>query len=196
MHSFVLTASLGMALAAPTQAAASTWEVDVAHSTVGFKVKHLAVSNVRGNFTKFKGTVKLDDGNIEKSTIEVTIDTRSINTNNAKRDAHLRSPDFFDADKFPDMKFVSTGITKTRGGLSVAGNLTLHGVTKPVTLEVEDLSGPVVGPYKMTRRGATARATINRQDFGLKWSKTMETGGLVVGNDIKIELEIELVKKG
>lgn len=191
----ILAVSLGLAAAPATAAATSTWKIDPAHSEVGFKVKHLAVSNVRGNFTKFSGMVKLDEKDISKSKVEVTIDTGSVDTNNDKRDEHLRSADFFDSSKYPEMKFVSTRVMKAKGGLKVEGNLTLHGVTKPVTLEVEGPTASVVGPYKMTRRGATARATINRQDFGLKWSKSLETGGLVVGNDIKIELEIELIKE-
>lgn len=195
MQPFILTVSLGLATAAPVATTASTWEVDTAHSEVGFKVRHLAVSNVRGNFTKFSGTVKLDEKNIANSSVVVTVDTRSVNTNNQKRDKHLRSSDFFDADRYPEMKFVSTRVRKSGDGLEVTGNLTLHGVTKPITLAVEGPTGEVKDPWGKTRRGATARATINRQDFGLRWSKTLETGGLVVGNDVKIELEVELIKK-
>lgn len=195
MQPFILTVSLGLATAAPVATTASTWEVDTAHSEVGFKVRHLAVSNVRGNFTKFSGTVKLDEKNIANSSVVVTVDTRSVNTNNQKRDKHLRSSDFFDADRYPEMKFVSTRVRKSGDGLEVTGNLTLHGVTKPITLAVEGPTGEVKDPWGKTRRGATARVTINRQDFGLRWSKTLETGGLVVGNDVKIELEVELIKK-
>ena len=195
MYASVLALAAGFAVAAPTASTPSTWKIDPAHSEVGFKVRHLAVSNVRGKFTKFSGMLTFDEKKLQNSKVEVTIDTTSVSTEDEKRDEHLRSPEFLDVEKFPEMKFVSTKVVKAGRGLKVTGNLTLHGVTKPVVLQVEGLSKAVKDPWGGMRRGTTAQTTINRQDFGLTWSKTLETGGLLVGNEVKIELEIELVQE-
>lgn len=182
--------------AVPTFALASIWNIDPEHSNVGFKVKHLMVTNVNGNFNKFSGVVEIDDKDITKSKIEVSIDTNSINTNVAKRDEHLRSADFFDVANYPKMTFVSKKVAKAgKDKLKVTGDLTLRGVTKEVVLDVE---GPTVeskDPWGNNRKGATATTKINRKDFGLTWNAALETGGVVVGDEVLIVLEIEMIKK-
>lgn len=185
-----------IALALPTFASASTWTIDPDHSNIGFKVRHLMVSNVKGSFEKHTGTVEINEKDITKSKVEVSIDTNSINTNVQKRDDHLRSADFFDVAKFPAMTFVSKKVAKAgKDNLKVTGDLTLHGVTKPVVLDVEGPSKESKDPYGNIRRGATATTKINRKDFGLVWNKALETGGVAVGEEITITLEIEMIKK-
>ena len=185
-----------IAFALPTLALASTWNIDPEHSSVGFKVKHLMVSNVNGNFNKHTGVVEIDDKDITKSTVQVTIDTSSINTNVQKRDEHLRSADFFDVAKFPTMTFVSKKVAKAgQDKLKITGDLTLHGVTKEVVLDVEGPSVESKDPWGNIRKGATAHTKINRKDFGLVWNAALETGGVVVGDDVNIILEIEMIKK-
>lgn len=177
-------------------AAAATWVLDTEHSTVGFAVKHMMVTDQKGAFDAFSGTIELDDKDITKSTVNVTIDPASVNTKNKKRDDHLRSPDFFDAARFPKMTFVSTKVEKAKdGGLLVTGNLTIRDVTKPVTLTVAPLSDVFNDPWGGSHRGTTATATVNREEFGLTWNKALEKGGFVVGKDVKIELQVELLPK-
>jgi polyisoprenoid-binding protein YceI len=183
-------------LAIPTFASASTWNIDPDHSNVGFKVRHLMVSNVKGNFDKHTGTVEINDQDITKSRVEVSIDTNSVNTNVQKRDEHLRSADFFDVAKYPTMTFVSKKVAKAgEDKLKVTGDLTLHGVTKQVVLDVEGPSKESKDPWGSIRKGATATTKINRKDFGLAWNKALETGGVAVGEEITITLEIEMIKK-
>jgi polyisoprenoid-binding protein YceI len=183
-------------LAVPLVARASTWEVDSAHSSAQFSVRHLMVSNVRGEFGKVAGTVNLNDTDPTKSTVEVEIDATSVNTREPKRDEHLRSPDFFDVAKFPKITFKSTQISKvTEGKYSLVGNLTIHGVTKPVTLTTE-LSPEIKDPWGNVKRGGTATTTINRKDFGLTWNKALEAGGVVVGDAVNIVVDVELARKG
>jgi polyisoprenoid-binding protein YceI len=185
-----------IAFAWPTLALASTWNIDPEHSNVGFKIKHLMVSNVNGNFNKYTGVIEIDDKDITKSTVQVTIDTNSINTNVQKRDEHLRSADFFDVAKYPTMTFVSKKVAKAgKDKLKVTGDLTLHGVTKEVVLDVEGPSVESKDPWGNIRKGATATTKINRKDFGLVWNAALETGGVVVGDDVNIILEIEMIKK-
>lgn len=174
--------------------AADAWSIDPTHSQVGFSVKHMMVSNVRGKFKAYDGTVVIDDKNPAKSKVDVSIDTTSIDTDLEDRDKHLRSPEFFHVEKFPKMKFESTKVRKKGRGYVVQGNLTIRDVTKPVTLKVTNLTKQVKDPWGKTRRGATAVAEINRKDFGLTWNKTLEAGGLLVGEKVAIELELELVK--
>ena len=183
-------------LAIPAFASASTWNIDPDHSNVGFKVRHLMVSNVKGNFDKHTGTVEINDQDITKSRVEVSIDTNSVNTNVQKRDEHLRSADFFDVAKYPAMTFVSKKVAKAgKDKLKVTGDLTLHGVTKQVVLDVEGPSKESKDPWGTIRKGATATTKINRKDFGLAWNKALETGGVAVGEEITITLEIEIIKK-
>jgi polyisoprenoid-binding protein YceI len=184
-----------IALALPVIASAATWTIDPDHSNVGFKVRHLMVSNVKGSFDKYTGTIDINDKDITKSKVEVSIDTSSINTNQQKRDEHLRSADFFDVAKFPTMTFVSKKVTKAgKGKLKVTGDLTLHGVTREVVLDVEPLSKESKDLYGNLRRGTTATTKINRKDFGLVWNKVLETGGVAVGDEVSITLEIEMIK--
>ncbi|MEW5850282.1 MAG: YceI family protein [Myxococcota bacterium] len=176
-------------------ASASTWELDASHSQVGFGVKHLMVSTTKGNFKKFSGTLTLDDKDVTKSNVVVDIDTASVDTDEPKRDEHLRSPDFFQSDKFPKMSFKSTKVEKQGEALLVTGDLTIRGVTKPVVLKVEGFGPEVKDPWGNTRRGAVATTQIKRSDFGLTWNKSLETGGVVVGDEVAINIECELIKK-
>jgi len=183
------------ALAMSSLASASTWEIDPAHSVAQFSVRHMMVSNVRGEFGKMSGWVNLDDKDVGHSTTEVTIDTTTISTREANRDKHLKSPDFFDVEKYPTMTFKSTSFKKVGPEkYKVAGDLTLHGVTKPVVLDVAapDAVSKLQGSE---RRGATATATLNRKDFGLVWNKPLESGGVLVGDEVVITVDVELVKK-
>jgi len=189
MPSFV---ALAILVALP--AAASTWDIDPYHTESSFVVKHMMVSNVRGQFGKTTGVVQQDDKDITKSKVEITIDTSTIDTRVAKRDAHLKSPDFFDVEKFPTITFKSTKVTKGDGNnLKVEGDLTIHGVTKPVVVNVE-YTPETLGNGK-TLRGFTATTKVNRKDFGLNWNKAIEAGGVMVGEDAAITVEGELVKQ-
>jgi polyisoprenoid-binding protein YceI len=185
-----------IALSLPAFAFASTWTIDPDHSNIGFKVKHLMVSNVKGSFDKHTGVVEINDEDITKSKVEVSIDTNSINTNVEKRDEHLRSADFFDVAKFPTMTFVSKKVAKAgKDKLKVTGDLTLHGVTQEVVLDIEGPTQESKDPWGVIRKGATASTKINRKDFGLVWNAALETGGVAVGEEITITLEIEMIKK-
>ncbi|GFO60638.1 polyisoprenoid-binding protein [Geomonas silvestris] len=183
-------------LSLPSFAFASTWSIDPEHSNIGFKVRHMMVSNVKGSFEKAGGTVEINDKDITKSKVEVNIDTNSVNTNIAKRDAHLRGPDFFDAAKYPTMTFVSKKVAKAgKDRLKVTGDLTLHGVTKQVVLDVEGPSKESKDPWGNIRKGATASTKISRKDFGLVYNAALETGGVAVGDEVAITLEIEMIRK-
>lgn len=187
-------AAFVLGLAAPG-ARAATWDIDPSHSQVGFVVKHLVVAKVRGSFSTFSGTVTLDDKDITKSKVEVTIDPATVDTGNEKRDAHLKGGDFFDVATHKAWKFVSTKVEKGEGQtLKVTGDLTLHGVTKPVVLMVEGPSPEMKDPNGKPHVALSATTTIKRQEFGLTWNRAIE-GGSVVGDDVKIELEVELFKK-
>lgn len=181
--------------AAALPASAQTWTVDPAHSTVGFSVRHMMISNVKGAFDRFTATVDGNPADPSTAKISATIEVASVNTREPKRDDHLRSADFFDAAKFPQMTFVSTKVEKVSATKAkVTGNLTLRGVTKPVTLDVE-YTAPVKSPWGQTVIGANATGKINRQDFGVSFSKTLETGGLLVDDQVTLQLELELVQK-
>jgi len=196
MKRIIVSISTIIALALPGFAFASTWTIDPEHSNVGFKVRHLMVSNVKGNFDKNTGTVEINDKDITKSRVEVSIDTNSINTNVQKRDEHLRSADFFDVAKYPTMTFVSKKVAKAgKGNLKITGDLTLHGVTRQVVLDVEPISKESKDPWGNIRRGTAATTKIDRKDFGLTWNKGLETGGVLVGDEITITLEIEMIRK-
>jgi len=185
-----------MILAIPYAAVASTWNIDPDHSNLGFKIKHLMVSNVKGNFEKFSGAVEINDKDMTKSKVEVTVDTNSVNTNVKKRDDHLRSADFFDVAKYPTMTFVSKKVTVVGPDkLKVIGDFTLHGVTKEVMLDLEGPTAESKDPWGNTRKGATATTKINRKDFGLMWNQALETGGVLVGDEVDITLEVEMIKK-
>lgn len=182
--------------ALPTLAAAATWQIDPAHANVEFKVRHLMVAWVKGAFPEVAGSVDFDEAAPSEAKVHVTIGTASIDTNNAKRDEHLRSPDFFDVANFPQMTFVSKRVTASGGTVSqVVGDLTLRGVTREVTLTVDELTPAIKDPWGNQRRGATASAAINRKDFGLTWNKAIEAGGVAVGDEVKIALDVELILK-
>jgi polyisoprenoid-binding protein YceI len=184
----LLSLTPALAAAAPT-----AWKVDPSHSQVGFAVKHLVISTVRGEFSKYQGTVALDEKDLTRSSVEATIDVSSVDTRVADRDAHLKSPDFFDVAKYPAMTFKSTKIAKAgKDKLAVTGDLTLHGVTKPVVLDVTT-SPEVKGMYGETRRGFAATTKISRKDFGLTWNKMVEAGP-AVGDEVSIALDLEVVK--
>jgi polyisoprenoid-binding protein YceI len=195
MKRIIASISTIITLLLPVIASASTWNIDPDHSNVGFKVRHLMVSNVKGNFDRHTGIVDINDKDITRSKVEVSIDTNSINTNVKKRDEHLRSADFLDVSKFPTMTFVSKKVARAANDrLKVTGDLTLHGVTREVVLDVEPLSRESKDPWGSFRRGTTATTKINRKDFGLVWNKALETGGVVVGEEVFITLEIEMIR--
>ncbi len=168
-----------------------TWTIDPVHSEVGFSVRHMMVSKVRGKFTSFEGSVTTGD-NLLDSTVTATVDLESIDTGNADRDNHIRSADFFEVDANKTMTFESTGIRNDDGDLKLDGELTLKGVTKPVSFDLE-VNGFGPDAYGGTRAGFSATTTINRRDFGVDFNATMEAGGLVVGDKVTVQLEIELV---
>jgi polyisoprenoid-binding protein YceI len=189
-------AAIALSLCAPSLSQAGVWTIDASHTHVGFAVKHLSVSTVRGEFGKVSGTLDLNDADPTKSTISVTIETASIDTREPKRDDHLRSADFFDAAKYPQITFKSTGITKAGAGYKVAGTLTMRGVTKPVTLDVSTVSPEVATTWGHSVRGFSATAKINRKDFGVNWNSPIgKTGGLVVGEEVTITLDVEATNK-
>lgn len=173
---------------------ATTWNFDLSHSSVNFHVRHLMVSKVHGRFHDWAGSLVIDDADITKSRVDVTIQAASLDTKDEKRDAHLRSPDFFDTEKHPTLTFKSTSVTKQgEGELEVTGDLTIAGTTKSVKLAVET-AGTVKDPWGGTRTGFSAKTTINRKDFGLHWNAALEAGGVLVGEKVEITLEIEAIK--
>ena len=184
-----------LVLASPSLAFAAEYVIDSAHSAAQFSVKHMMVSNVRGAFSKVTGTANIDEKDITKSTVEAVIDATTVNTNEPKRDEHLRSADFFDTAKYPTITFKSTKVEQAGQNLKVTGNLTLHGVTKPVVLDVEGFTTEAKDPWGNTKRGGSATTKINRKDFGLGWNSVLETGGVAVGEEVAITLDLELNKK-
>lgn len=178
-----------------TATAVATWNIDPVHSVAEFKVKHMMISNVKGQFTGVSGTLTFDEADVTKSTIQATIDAASINTREAQRDAHLKSADFFDVEKFPTLNFKSTRVARTgEGELSVQGDLTIHGVTRNVVFAVEGPTAPGKDPWGNTRIGISATTRINRKDYGLTWNAALETGGILVGEEVTITLDVQFVK--
>ncbi len=193
LRTLVLSAAM---VFVPALAGATTWDIDPAHSSIEFSVKHMMVSTVKGRFDKFSGKVELDDKDITKSTVDVTIDLASINTHEPKRDGHLKSPDFFDVSKYPTATFKSTKVQKAgKNKLKVTGELDLHGVTKPIVLEVEGPSEPYKTPFGTTVRGVHATAKLDRKDFGIGWNKVLDNGGVLVGNEVMLEMNAELSER-
>lgn len=177
------------------QVSSSIWNIDPVHSVVEFKVKHMMISNVKGHFSKVAGTLSLDEGHPENSSVEASIEVASINTRDAQRDGHLISPDFFDAEKFPTINFKSTSVKPTgQASGTVEGDLTIHGVTRKVVLDVEGPTAPGKDPWGNTRVGATASTKISRKDFGLTWNAALETGGVLIGDEVTIMLDVQFVK--
>jgi polyisoprenoid-binding protein YceI len=191
-----LLSALALATLAQTSFAATRWEIDASHSRASFSIRHMMVTNARGEFTKVSGVLMLDEKDMTKSSVEAVIDTTSINTNDGERDKHLKSPDFFDVGNHPTMTFKSKKVSRAgKGKYKVVGDLTLKGVTKEVTLDVDEVTEAVKDPWGNVKRGAAASTKINRQDFGLKWNVALDKGGLALGNDVKITLDVELVQK-
>ena len=171
----------------------ATWSIDTGHSAIHFGVRHMMFTKTRGRFSRWNGELRLDPQDLSASSVEVSIDASSIDTGDAQRDAHLRSADFLDVEKFPSLTFRSTRVEELgEGKLKVHGDLTIHGVARPVALETE-YAGRVKDPWGNDRAGFTAKTAIDRTEFGLRWNLPLETGGLVVGNKVEIELEIEAV---
>lgn len=171
------------------------WKIDTAHSAVHFTVRHMMISNVRGEFQRLSGTVSLDEQHPENTAVEVTLDAASINTREAQRDAHLRSADFLSVEEYPHILFKSTRVERTGEKTArLHGDLTIRGVTRPVALDVEH-TGILTNPWGNLSAGFEARTRISRKDWGLTWNQALEAGGVLVGDEIKIQIELELVKE-
>jgi polyisoprenoid-binding protein YceI len=184
---------LGLMLTAPA-AAQTKWDIDPSHSTAGFSVRHMMVSNVKGSFGKMEGTITWDGKDVKTIVAEATIDATTITTNNEKRDAHLKRPDFFDVEKFPTITFKSKRAEAgSNGHFRLIGDLTMRGVTKEVTLDVSEPTPPQMVQGK-PRVGATATTKLNRQDFGVSWNRNLDGGGILVSDEVLITLELELMK--
>jgi len=178
-----------------SQLSAATYTIDPAHSSIGFQIVHLAISKVHGGFDKFSGSIEYIPGKPQLWKAEASIDASSINTNEPTRDKHLRSADFFDVEKFPVLTFKSTKVSGLKGMKGkLHGELTMHGVTKPVVLDVEG-SGPIKDPWGNERVAATATVRINRKDFGMVWNKVLDTGGVMIADEVAITLELEAVRE-
>ena len=172
----------------------SDWNIDPVHSGINFSVRHMVVSKVRGRFTKYSGTLAIDDADLTRSTVEATIDAASIDTGTAQRDTHLRSPDFLDVERFPEIRFRSTRIHKLADDrYHLIGNLTVRDVTREVSLDVE-YGGQAKDPWGNARIGFIAKATLDRKEFGLLWNQVLEAGGVLVGDRVDIELEVQAVR--
>lgn len=174
---------------------AQSWEIDSAHASAQFSVRHMMISNVKGEFTKVTGKAVYDPNNLAGASLEATIDVNSITTREPRRDTHLRGADFLDVAKFPTIQFKSTKFVKAASGLTILGDLTIHGVTKPVTLVVDGPSAEVIDPRSGPKIGASAVTKINRKDFGMTYNALVEAGGMVVGEEVTISIDVELVKK-
>lgn len=182
-------------VALPADAQTSTWTIDPNHSTAQFTVRHLAISNVSGNFTKVTGTLVLNEKDITQSQVSALIDVSSVDTRVSDRDKDLRSPNFFDVEKYPTIEFKSKRIVNRGGKLQVIGDLTMHGTTREVTLDVDGPTPELNDPWGNVRRGFSASTTLNRKDFGLTYNHALKTGEAVVGDNVKIQIDLELIKK-
>lgn len=179
-----------------TSTGIATWTIDQSHSVAEFSVRHMMVSSTKGQFQSISGAVQLDESDLTKSSVDATIDVSSITTRDEKRDEHLRSADFFEVTTYPSITFKSTGIAKTGGdSYDVAGDLTIRGVTRPVVLKTT-FNGIGTSPWGTSVAGFEAATEISRKDFGLEWNVALETGGVLVGDKVKIQLEVELIKQG
>lgn len=195
MKRLIAAVSLAGLLFSNAALAADKYDLDLSHSQVGFAVKHMVISTVKGKFNDYSGFVMYDDKDITKSSVEFTVKVASIDTDNEKRDNHLKSPDFFEAEKFPTITFKSKKITKKGDLLSVVGDLTVRDVTKEVEVPFV-FNGQIKDNWGNTRIGADATFKINRQDYGVKWSQKLDTGGLVVSDDVTLEIHIEAILPG
>ena len=191
-----LAAGLAAALSLPAAAATTNWQIDPQHSSAQFSVRHMAISTVRGAFNKVTGTIALDDKDITKSTVDVTIDVTTVDTHEPSRDNDLRSDKFFDVAHFPTMTFKSKKVEQLAPGkLKVTGDLTIRGTTNEVVLDVEGPTAPIKDPWGFQRSAVGATTKVNRQDFGVKWNATLDNGGVVVADDVSITIDVEMVKK-
>jgi polyisoprenoid-binding protein YceI len=187
--------NLGTTTAAPKTTATTTWKIDPAHSAAEFKVKHMMISNVKGQFAKVSGILTRDEADLTKSQVEAVIDASSIETHDPQRDGHLKSADFFDVEKFPTLAFKSTRVSRVGDGeLSIEGDLTIRGVTRKVVFSAEGPTAPAKDPWGNTRIAISATTKINRKDFGLTWNTALETGGILVGEEVTITLDVQFVK--
>jgi polyisoprenoid-binding protein YceI len=191
-----LTAGLAAVLSLPAAAATVNWQIDPQHSSAQFSVRHMAISTVRGAFNKVTGTIALDDKDITKSTVDVNIDVTTVDTHEPGRDNDLRSDKFFDVAHYPSMTFKSKKVEQLAPGkLKVTGDLTIRGTTKEVVLDVEGPTAPIKDPWGNQRSAANATTKINRQDFGVKWNATMDNGGVVVSDEVSINIDVEMIHK-
>lgn len=190
----IITAAGGLTLAAPSFA--SDWKIDPAHSNAGFSIRHMMISNVKGEFQKVSGTAEYDGKNIKTLKVSANIDPASIDTANADRDKHLKGADFFNVEKFPEMKFESKKVLSAKkDSFKLLGDLTMHGVTKEVTLDVDGPTPAIKDPRGNTKIGASASATINRKDWGINYGAIMDNGGAMLGDEVKITLDVELAEQ-
>jgi polyisoprenoid-binding protein YceI len=190
-----LKGKINMSTTAALQSATTVLNIDPVHSVAEFKVKHMMISNVKGQFTNVTGLMNFDEADVTRSGIEASIEAASINTRDAQRDGHLKSADFFDVEKYPTLSFKSTRVTRTgEGELAVSGDLTIHGVTREVVFAVEGPTPPAKDPWGNTRVGLSASTKINRKHYGLTWNTTLETGGILVGDEVTITLDMQFVK--
>jgi polyisoprenoid-binding protein YceI len=191
----LLAAAFSAILTFPAAAATSTWQIDPAHTAAGFAVKHLMISTVRGQFKGITGTVTWDDQDVSKSSVDVTIDANTVDTSEPNRDKDLKSDKFFDVAKYPTITFKSRKVEAVSAGkVKITGDLTIHGVTKEAVLDVEGPTPPVKDPWGNTRVAASASTKVNRQDYGVKWNANMDGGGVVVGDDVNITIDLEMTK--
>jgi polyisoprenoid-binding protein YceI len=172
----------------------TTWKIDPAHSSAQFVVRHMMITNVRGGFSGLQGTVVYDPDDLKASSVDVTIDVNTLSTGDPNRDTHVKSADFLDLEKYPTITFKSTSITRDGDDFKVKGNLTVHGVTKEVVLNVDGPTEEQKDPWGNIRVGASATAKIKRSDFGLTWNAALETGGIMLGDDLKLEVDVSLIK--
>ena len=182
-------------MTATNAATRTTWTLDASHSTVEFVAKHMMITTVKGRFADVTGTIVADEANFTDSSVEVTMQAESLDTRTGERDAHLRSPDFLDVDRYPTITFKSTSIRGTKEKFQVTGDLTIRDVTREVTLQVESVTPEIKDPDGQLRLGATASTRIARKDFGLTWNAVLESGGFVVGDEVDITIDVELVRK-
>jgi polyisoprenoid-binding protein YceI len=190
-----MTSTSATAASMSATTALSTWNIDPAHSAAEFKVRHMMISYVKGKFSGLSGVLKLDETDYTYSTVEVSIPAANVSTVDDKLDAHLKNEDFFDVEKFPTLTFTSTDIRSTGGhDYEVVGDLTIRGVTKPVTLNVNDVSKPSKDPWGNLRIGLTGSTKVNRKDFGLVWNAPLEFGGVLVGDEVTITLDVQFIK--
>jgi len=173
----------------------TTWTLDPAHTTVEFVAKHMMITTVKGRFAEFTGTIVADDVRLEDSTVEVTMQAASLDTRSEQRDAHLRSPDFLDVEHYPEVTFRSTGLRGSKESFKLTGDLTIRGVTRPITLDVT-FEGEGKDPWGGTRASFSAKGEFDRRDFGLTWNVALETGGILVSNEVKINIEAQVVAQG